>query len=127
MIRLMGLVDLKPTRRVNEEEVLEKLDAVGQEDSDIDNDGDSDSTDKYLKNRRDVISKNINEEDHEVSMAHNALDSIIKSANELKSKLGQGEKDIPAWIQDHITNAENYIQQAASNYHEYNAPEKSEV
>ena len=58
-------------------------------------------------------------EDHEVSMAHNSLESIIKSAMELKGKLGDNEKDIPAWIQDHITNAENYINQASKNYHEY--------
>ena len=58
-------------------------------------------------------------EDHEVSMAHNSLESIIKSAMELKMKLGDDEKDIPAWIQDHITNAENYINQASKNYHEY--------
>lgn len=58
-------------------------------------------------------------EDHEVSMAQNQLDSIIKSATELKQKMGEDEKQIPAWIQDHITNSENYISQAASNYHEY--------
>ena len=58
-------------------------------------------------------------EDHEVSMAQNQLDSIIKSATELKQKMGEEEKQIPAWIQDHITNSENYISQAASNYHEY--------
>ena len=32
-----------------------KLDAVGQEDDDVDNDGDVDSSDSYLKNRRDTI------------------------------------------------------------------------
>ncbi len=58
-------------------------------------------------------------EDHEVSMAQNQLDSIIKHATELKQKMGKEEKQIPAWIQDHITNSENYISQAASNYHEY--------
>jgi hypothetical protein len=58
-------------------------------------------------------------EDHEVSMAQNQLDSIIKHATELKQKMGMEEKQIPAWIQDHITNSENYISQAASNYHEY--------
>ena len=58
-------------------------------------------------------------EDHEVSMANNSLDTIIKVATELKAKMGENEKDIPAWIQDHITNAENYISQASSNYHEY--------
>ena len=58
-------------------------------------------------------------EDHEVSMAQNQLDSIIKHATELKKKMGEEEKQIPAWIQDHITNSENYISQANSNYHEY--------
>jgi hypothetical protein len=63
--------------------------------------------------------KDMKEEDHEVSMASNSLESIIKSAMELKAKMGDQEKDIPAWIQDHITNAENYINQASKNYHEY--------
>lgn len=60
------------------------------------------------------------EEDHEVSMAQNQLDSIIKHATELKAKIGKSEKDIPAWIQDHITNSENYIDQANSGYYDYN-------
>jgi hypothetical protein len=62
-------------------------------------------------------------EDHEVSMANNSLDTIIKMATELKAKMGENEKDIPAWIQDHITNAENFISQASSNYHEYSTNE----
>ena len=62
-------------------------------------------------------------EDHEVSMANNSLDTIIKMATELKAKMGENEKDIPAWIQDHITNAENFISQASSNYHEYGTNE----
>ena len=36
-----------------------KLDPVGQEDADIDNDGDTDKTDKYLHNRRKAIGKAI--------------------------------------------------------------------
>jgi hypothetical protein len=59
-------------------------------------------------------------QDHEVSMAQNSLKSIISSASQLMNILGQDEKDIPAWIQDHITNAENFITQASKNYHEYN-------
>jgi hypothetical protein len=58
-------------------------------------------------------------QDHEVSMAQNSLKSIISSASQLMNMLGQDEKDIPAWIQDHITNAENFINQASKNYHEY--------
>ena len=40
---------------------MKKLDPVGQEDSDINNDGKVDSTDKYLKNRRNAISKSMKE------------------------------------------------------------------
>lgn len=64
--------------------------------------------------------------DHEVSMANNSLESIVKAAMELKAKLGDQEKDIPAWIQDHITNAANFISQAADNYHEYGDQEAQE-
>lgn len=66
-------------------------------------------------------------EDHEVSMANNSLETIIKHAMELKAKLGNDEKDIPAWIQDHITNAANFIGQAAENYHEYGDHEAEET
>jgi hypothetical protein len=37
----------------------EALDPVGQEDADIDNDGDTDKTDKYLHNRRKAVGKAI--------------------------------------------------------------------
>jgi len=61
----------------------------------------------------------INEgEDHEVSMAQNSLKSIMNSTSKLMSMLGNNERDIPGWIQDHITNAENYIDQAAQGFHE---------
>ena len=40
-----------------ETQVVEKLDPVGQEDGDIDNDGDKDSSDKYLMKRRKAIGK----------------------------------------------------------------------
>lgn len=38
-----------------------KMDAVGKEDDDVDNDGDVDSSDKYLKKRRAAISKSMKE------------------------------------------------------------------
>ena len=62
-------------------------------------------------------------QDHEVSMAKGSLEAMIKHCNELMQKLGEGEKDIPGWIQDHIAKAENYIQQANSQYHEYGTEE----
>jgi hypothetical protein len=97
----------------------EALDPVGKEDADINNDGKVNKTDKYLANRRKTIAANLNE-DHEVSMAQNSLKSIIRSAVELHQKLGNMERNIPGWIQDHITNAENYIDQAAQGFHELN-------
>lgn len=56
--------------------------------------------------------------DHEVGMAQGQLDTIIKMAQELKAKIGTVEKDIPGWIQDHISKSEDYILQASNNYHE---------
>ena len=58
-------------------------------------------------------------QDHEVGMAQGQLDYIIKAATELKQKLGNDEKEIPGWIQDHISKAHSYIHQSNSGYHEY--------
>jgi len=46
----------KPTGKIVK---FEKLDPVGKADDDIDNDGDTDDSDKYLKNRRKKISKSM--------------------------------------------------------------------
>ena len=50
--------------------------------------------------------------DYEVSMAEKQLDDIIKSATELKAKMGQKEFNVAAWIQDHISKSQDYINQA---------------
>ena len=198
-------------------DLIEKLDPVGKEDADINNDGKKDKTDKYLANRRKTIAKNLKEddnfdefsyivdtlenakiisnyieskfeklgistnidsvigpgpfkiimydaeekavpriikiinkavsdktitdfsdeeikniiylnnpksklknesEDHELSMAISSLEDIAKAIIELRQKLGNQERNIPGWIQNHIANAENYIEQAAQGFHE---------
>jgi hypothetical protein len=97
----------------------EALDPVGKEDDDINNDGKVDKTDKYLLKRRKAIAANIKEGgDHEVAMAISSLEDIAKAIVELRQKLGNTERNIPGWIQNHITNAENYIEQAAQGFHE---------
>ena len=58
------------------------------------------------------------ERDHEVSMAKASLLNIGRAVQDLQGKIGEQEKNLPGWIQDHITNAENYIMQAAKGYHE---------
>ena len=108
-------------------DLIEKLDPVGKEDTDINNDGKVDKTDKYLANRRKTIAKNLNEEDHEVAMAQSSLKDIAKAAIELAQKMGGVERNIPGWIQNHITNAENYIEQAAQGFHELKQDEMNEL
>ena len=63
----------------------------------------------------DVVSSN-GVQDHEVSMARASLLSMSRAIQDLMGKLGTAEKDLPGWVQDHITNAENYIVQAAKGY-----------
>jgi hypothetical protein len=74
---------------------------------------------EFAKLIKTLKAKNLKEgEDHEVSMAQNSLESIISSASQLIAKLGDNERDIPGWIQDHITNSENFIDQANQGFHE---------
>ena len=56
--------------------------------------------------------------DHEVSMAGGQLDDIIRNATELKGKIGEQEMNLPGWIQDHISQAMQFINQANTGYHE---------
>ena len=56
----------------------EKLDPVGEEDEDVDNDGDVDTSDKYLKKRRQAIGK---------AMKKESLDSIRSLIQQELSKL----------------------------------------
>ncbi len=48
----------------------EGMDPVGHGDKDIDNDGDHDSTDKYLTKRRKAISKNVKDEEKGADIPH---------------------------------------------------------
>ena len=69
----------------------------------------------------DLLKQEINEgpetQDHEVSMAGGQLDDIIRNATELKSKVGQEEINLPGWIQDHISQAMQFINQANTSFH----------
>ena len=106
----------------------EKLDPVGKEDADINNDGKQDKTDKYLLKRRKAIASNLKEGgDHEVAMAVSSLEAIAEAIVELRQQLGNQERNIPGWIQDHISKAENYIEQAAQGFHELKQDEMNEL
>ena len=64
------------------EMISEKLDKVGKEDADVDNDGDVDSSDSYLKKRRSAIGK---------AMGKNGKKEKVEEL--YKGKHGQSEKD----------------------------------
>ena len=115
-------------------ELNEKLDAVGKEDSDINNDGKTDSTDKYLMKKRQAIAKNIKEQpaemvydaedleetnnslteddwmqaDDESDMAHGQLYSVKDLADKLCNMIDDGEQ-LDAWVQAKLTKAEDYL------------------
>ena len=54
--------------------------------------------------------------DYEVSMSQKQLDDIIKNATELKEKMGTTEYNVEAWVQDHISQAQNFINQANTGF-----------
>jgi len=64
------------------------------------------------------ISEGPESQDHEVSMAGGQLNDIIRNATELKGKIGEKEMNLPGWIQDHISQAMQFINQANTGYHE---------
>lgn len=63
--------------------------------------------------------------DHEVGMAQGQLEAIHKAAAELQEKIGGEEKDLPGWIQSHITSAYEYLKQANDNFHELEEAEET--
>lgn len=56
--------------------------------------------------------------DHEVSMAEKQLEDIIRNSIELIQKLAGDERNIPGWISDHISQSQNFINQANYGFHE---------
>lgn len=65
--------------------------------------------------------------DHEVGMAQGQLEAICQAATELQQKVGLEEKDMPAWIQSHITSAYEYLKQANDNFHELQEDQTNEA
>tara|TARA_B100000900_G_scaffold87513_1_gene71117 strand:- start:1105 stop:3516 length:2412 start_codon:yes stop_codon:yes gene_type:complete len=71
------------------------LDPVGKEDSDIDNDGDVDKSDSYLKNRRKAIAKAMKKEEYVAeivgtTIAGTAGAASAKKGNRVKKAIGTG-------------------------------------
>ena len=99
----------------------EKLDPVGKEDADINNDGKVDKTDDYLKNRRKAVSKAMKKEDldlghqdNEPHMLKKDLYRIAKYASELYLMVNEFdnkgmEVDFPHWWQSKVIKAKDML------------------
>lgn len=76
------------SKKMAEENIDEKkLDPVGKEDADIDNDGDTDKSDSYLHNRRKAIGKAIRKEEVEENVVSEGMpSSVIKHKQRLAAK-----------------------------------------
>jgi len=81
-------------------DIDEALDPVGQEDDDIDNDGDSDDSDAYLKKRRDAISKNTKNEALADPLPDRDKEGNLTNPDEIrKRKLMNQKKEMTAKIE----------------------------
>jgi hypothetical protein len=121
-------MQMTPDQEKKVDEMLAQFEELStkQKQLDVDKDGKIEGDD--LAKLRAKKDESVNEnEDHEVSMASKTLDSIIRHATELKGKVGMQEKDLPAWIQDHIAVAENNLDQANTSYHEYSQEKEAET
>ena len=102
---LVTFEDVMKKHQVNK--FKEDLDSVGKEDDDVDNDGDSDASDDYLKNRRDVISKAIEKESVTEgwwdNMSPSAQKSYIKKHGEAPNSSGKKEDDAESKIDKAIS------------------------
>ena len=67
-------------------QIEDKLDPVGKEDDDIDNDGDVDDSDEYLKKRRDAIAKSEDDEDEEEEVEEVTEDEDEEDEEEIEEK-----------------------------------------
>lgn len=121
--KLKGM-ELTPDQTKKVDEMLAKMESLTakQQQLDVDKDGKIEADDLEKLRATEVVT-----EDHEVSMLHSTLDNIIKNATELKGKLGQEKKDVPAWIQDHISVANNNLDQSNTNFHEAEADKSAEI
>src|SRR6056300_651066 len=82
---------------VNKDAVKKKFD--NRQDKDIDNDGDTDSTDKYLHTRRQAISKNIKEMEYTSGGGMYALSAIKAKRQRIEKQLADLDRTDPKYAE----------------------------
>ena len=94
------VINVEKNQEVLEAKKAKKLDPVGKEDGDVDNDGDSDSSDSYLKARRAAVSKamgkKMKEEVEEIEEKKGLYANIHAKRERGERPARPGEEDYPA-------------------------------
>jgi len=95
-----AMIDKEIKKEMGKLGIKEKLDPVGKEDGDVDNDGDKDASDKYLAKKRKAITKSVNKEedvDLEAKTTKN-VDETLDRIREANLDKGRSMREILADI-----------------------------
>ena len=86
-----GMPKKKAIAKATSDEFKEAMDPVGKEDDDVNNDGTTNNTDDYLKNRRAAVGKAIGKKDKKVKESFPTVDSARKDHEEREKSKGTGK------------------------------------
>ena len=89
-------MDLKSIAEAYQSIHEKKLDPVGKEDGDVDNDGDKDSSDSYLMKRRAAIKKAMKKEEVEKEESSNYVETYLDELKKttMGSYISKASKDL---------------------------------
>ena len=89
-------MDLKSIAEAYQSVYEKKLDPVGKEDGDVDNDGDKDSSDSYLMKRRAAIKKAMKKEEVEKEESSNYVETYLDELKKttMGSYISKASKDL---------------------------------
>ena len=89
-------MDLKSIAEAYQSVQEKKLDPVGKEDGDVDNDGDKDSSDSYLMKRRAAIKKAMKKEEVEKEESSNYVETYLDELKKttMGSYISKASKDL---------------------------------
>jgi len=104
-----------------QEAAKKKLDAVGKENKDIDNDGDTDTSDEYLHNRRKAIGKAMKEEVDQIDEAAIPEVFLTKATKAMKNTYGPGRVTAKDGV---ISHTNKY---GETNSHAYDPKKKQQI
>ena len=102
-------MDLKGIAEAYQSVYEKKLDPVGKEDGDVNNDGKKDSTDSYLMNRRNAIEKSMKDKGKAMKKSDDKKDKMEDEINTKKQKFNIFSLKLPNNKEELIMNIDKFI------------------